>query len=157
MRALSAGKTQTSLYASILLHGPGVNDDRGGTFNTFVLRDDVSWSWGSHQFRFGGEGSYYELNRFNNFAARGTVTFGNATGLVGFQNFLLGRVTTTQGRAGFSTFYFRALDHSYYAQDDWKFNSRLTLNLGFRLEVCRLLTLSQGRSTTARVQVSRMS
>ena len=114
--------------------GPGVNDDRGGTFNTFVLGDDFSWSRGSHQFRFGGEGSYYQLNRFNNFAARGSVTFGNATGLVGFQNFLLGRVTTTQGRAGFSTFYFRALDHSYYVQDDWKFNPRLTFNLGFRLE-----------------------
>ncbi|HJP95260.1 MAG TPA: carboxypeptidase-like regulatory domain-containing protein [Pyrinomonadaceae bacterium] len=114
--------------------GAGVNDDRGGTFNTFVLGDDLSWSHGSHQFRFGGEGSYYQLNRFNNFATRGSVTFGNATGLVGFQNFLLGRVTTTQGRAGFSTFYFRALDHSYYVQDDWKFNQRLTLNMGFRLE-----------------------
>lgn len=114
--------------------GPTVNDDRGGTFNTFVLGDDLSWSHRSHSFRFGGEGSYYELNRFNNFATRGSVSFGNATGLVGFQNFLLGRVTTTQGRAGFSTFYFRALDHSYYVQDDWKFNSRLTFNLGFRLE-----------------------
>jgi hypothetical protein len=123
--------------------GAGVNDDRGGTFNTFVLGDDVSYSWGNHQFRFGGEASKYELNRFNNFATRGSVTFGNTGAgaggagippLVGFQNFLLGRITTTQGRAGFSTFYFRALDQSYYIQDDWKFNSRLTFNLGFRLE-----------------------
>ena len=114
--------------------GAGVNDDRGGTFNTFVLGDDLSWNKGSHNFRFGGEGSYYELNRYNNFATRGSVTFGNATGLVGFQNFLLGRVTTTQGRAGFSTFYFRALDHSYYVQDDWKVTRRLNMNLGIRFE-----------------------
>jgi carboxypeptidase family protein len=123
--------------------GTGVNDDRGGTFNTFVLGDDLSYTHGSHSLRFGGEGSYYQLNRFNNFATRGSVTFGptarNAAGigedpLAGFQNFLLGRITTTQGRAGFSTFYFRALDHSYYVQDDWKFNRRLTFNLGLRLE-----------------------
>jgi hypothetical protein len=123
--------------------GAGVNDDRGGTFNTFVLGDDATYTWGAHTFRFGGEGSYYELNRFNNFAARGSVSFGNTAAgaggagipaLVGLQNFLLGRVTATQGRAGFSTFYFRALDHSYYVQDDWRFNNRLTLNLGLRLE-----------------------
>lgn len=123
--------------------GAGVNDDRGGTFNTFVLGDDATWTLGNHQIRFGGEGSYYELNRYNNFATRGSVTFGNTAAgaggagipaLVGFQNFLLGRVTATQGRAGFSTFYFRALDHAYYVQDDWKATSRLTFNLGFRLE-----------------------
>ena len=70
--------------------GAGVNDDRGGTFNTFVLGDDLSWSKGSHNFRFGGEGSYYELNRYNNFATRGSVTFGNATGLGWFSEFPAG-------------------------------------------------------------------
>ncbi|MGI9104639.1 MAG: TonB-dependent receptor domain-containing protein [Pyrinomonadaceae bacterium] len=123
--------------------GTGVNDDRGGAFNTFVLGDDVSYSLGSHQLRFGGEGSHYQLNRFNNFASRGSVAFGNTAAgaggagipaLVGLQNFLLGRITSTQGRAGFSTFYFRATDVAFYAQDDWKFNQRLTLNLGIRFE-----------------------
>jgi hypothetical protein len=123
--------------------GTGVNDDRGGTFHTFVLGDDFSWTHGSHSLRFGGEGSYYQLNRFNNFATRGSITFagGNASDapgfqtLSGFQNFLLGRVTGGQGRSGFSTFYFRATDYAFYAQDDWKFNSRLTFNFGVRYEL----------------------
>ena len=123
--------------------GTGVNDDRGGTFHTYVIGDDLSWSHGSHTFRFGGEGSYYQLNRFNNFSTRGSITFGagsasDAPGfqtLSGFQNFLLGRVTGGQGSAGFSTFYFRATDYAFYAQDDWKISSRLTLNLGVRYEL----------------------
>jgi hypothetical protein len=123
--------------------GTGVNDDRGGTFHTFVLGDDFSWTHGSHSFRFGGEGSYYQLNRFNNFATRGSITFagGNSSDapgfqtLSGFQNFLLGRITGGQGRSGFSTFYFRATDYAFYVQDDWKWNSRLTFNLGVRYEL----------------------
>ena len=123
--------------------GTGVNDDRGGTFHTFVIGDDFSWTHGNHSIRFGGEGSYYQLNRFNNFATRGSITFagGNSSDapgfqtLSGFQNFLLGRITGGQGRAGFSTFYFRATDYAFYGQDDWKYNSRLTFNFGVRYEL----------------------
>ena len=116
--------------------GTGVNDDRGGAFNTFVFADDVSWTRGRHQFRFGGEITRYQLNRFNRFATRGSVNFAasSADGLLGFQNFLLGKITSTQGRSGFSTFYFRATDAAAYAQDDWKYNDRLTINLGVRWE-----------------------
>lgn len=105
-----------------------VNDDRGGAFNTFVLGDDVSYSYGNHQFRGGVEGTHYQLNRFNNFASRGSVTFAS------FTDFLLGRIQSTQGRSGFSTFYFRATDYSAYLLDDWKITPRLTINLGVRWE-----------------------
>ena len=119
---------------------PGVNDNRGTTDNTFVGADDFSWTHGRHTLRFGGEVNRYQLNRFNNFAARGSVTFSNNTpipnfpALTGFQNFLLGRVSTTQAGAGFFAFAFRATNASAYIQDDWKIFSRLTLNLGLRWE-----------------------
>jgi carboxypeptidase family protein/TonB-dependent receptor-like protein len=128
--------------------GTGVNDDRGGAFNTFYLGDDYSHTLGKHTLRVGYEMSRYQLNRFNRFATRGSVAFSGGTtlctgGAVGctanghlnaFQNFLLGNINSTQGGAGFFNFYFRALDAASYFQDDWKFSPRLTLNLGLRWE-----------------------
>jgi len=79
--------------------GTGVNDDRGGHFNTFYEGDDLSITKGKHLIRIGFEGSQYQLNRFNNFAQRGSVTFKNTKAgadvstdpaLLAFQNFLLG-------------------------------------------------------------------
>ncbi len=115
--------------------GPGVNDNRGGTFNTFEVADDVTHVAGKHTLRFGGEFDRYQLNRYNNFAALGSVTFGSAgPGINDFQNFLLGAVSTTQGQAGFANVYFRAKDAAAYFQDDYKVLPRLTLNLGLRWE-----------------------
>ncbi len=123
--------------------GPGVNDNRGGAFNTFEGADDFSWTIGKHNIRFGGAASRYQLNRFNNFAALGNVTFASTPAgfagmdtpaLTGFQNFLLGRITTTQAQSGIDDVAFRALDAAAYIQDDWKISSRLTLNLGVRWE-----------------------
>jgi len=122
--------------------GAGVNDNRGTVDNTFVGADDFSWTHGKHTIRFGPEVDRYQLNRFNNFAQRGSVTFQNTTAgaggvavpLTGFQNFLLGRISTTQVQSGFSRNYFRATDWAAYAQDDWKVTGRLTVNLGLRWE-----------------------
>jgi hypothetical protein len=119
--------------------GTGVNDERGTVSNTYNLADTVSWTFGKHTLRFGGEGSQYQLNRFNNFAIRGAITFGSTSGAgndySAFANFLQGRVTAIQSAFGDAARNFVATDYGAFVQDDYRYSPRLTFNLGLRWEI----------------------
>src|SRR5205085_1918110 len=118
--------------------GTGVNDDRGTVSNQYNLVDTFSMVMGKHNLRFGGEAVQYQLNRFNNFSVRGSLTFGATTGtgnaFSAFQNFLRGAPTALQSAFGDPARNFIATDYAAFAQDDYRFSSRLTFNLGLRLE-----------------------
>ena len=132
--------------------GTGVNDERGTISNNYNLSNTFSWIKGKHTFRFGGEGTQYQLNRFNKFALRGALTFGaTSSGAAtptpfascttdnndcsAFQNFLRGRITAIQSAAGDPARNFIATDYAAFVQDDYRFSSRLTFNAGLRWEV----------------------
>ena len=118
--------------------GTGVNDERGTISNTYNLVNTLSMVKGKHTLRFGGERSQYQLNRFNNFAVRGALTFGATSGADNdwspFQNFLQGRVTAIQSAFGDAARNFVATDWAAYIQDDYRFSPRLTFNVGLRWE-----------------------
>jgi len=137
--------------------GTGVNDDRGTVSNTYNIVDTFSWIHGKHSLRFGGEAVQYQLNRYNNFAVRGSLTFGSTTsGFTGtaaqvaarqfaqckndtndcsaFQNFLRGRITAIQSAFGDPARNFIATDFAGFIQDDYRRSPRLTINIGLRWE-----------------------
>jgi hypothetical protein len=118
--------------------GTGVNDDRGTVSNQYNLVNTFSMIVGNHNLRMGGEGVQYQLNRFNNFAVRGALTFGATSGtnntFSAFQNFLQGRITAIQSAFGDPARNFVATDFAAFIQDDYRITSRLTLNLGLRWE-----------------------
>ena len=118
--------------------GTGVNDDRGTISNTYNIVDTFSMIAGKHSLRFGGEAVQYQLNRFNNFAVRGSLTFGATTGtgnaFSAFQNFLRGAPTALQSAFGDPARNFIATDYAGFIQDDYRRTPRLTINVGLRWE-----------------------
>jgi hypothetical protein len=118
--------------------GTGVNDDRGTISNTYNIVETFSMITGKHSIRMGGEAVQYQLNRFNNFAVRGSLTFGSTSGagntFTAFQNFLRGAPTALQSAFGDPARNFVATDYAAFIQDDYRRTSRMTINIGLRWE-----------------------
>jgi hypothetical protein len=121
--------------------GPSTNFDQADIDNTFNSADTLSWTRGNHTIRFGFEQRRYQTNLFNNFAENGFLLF------TSFQNFLLGNLNNGESfvGSGITNRDFRGSDYGAYVQDDWKFNKRLTLNLGLRYDYIGPFTDTQDR------------
>lgn len=102
------------------------------TANSYQWRDDLSWTKGSHQFKFGFSYMWYtkvqELfgNTNGSYNFNGTYT-GND-----FADFLLGYSNSYTEQAVQDFGHWNNKSYSLYAQDNWRVNTRLTLNLGLR-------------------------
>src|SRR5580700_5459483 len=98
----------------------------------YQIRDDVSWTHGAHQFKFGGSWALYKKTQDlfgqteGGFGFDGTFT-GND-----FADFLLGDAKSYQELAVQDAGQWNNVSWALYAQDNWRVNRKLTLNLGLR-------------------------
>lgn len=116
--------------------GVGNNDDRGTASNSYQWGDGWSMTVGRHNLHAGGDVIRYQLNRYNNTNARGNIgllQLGSSYPTP-WLNFITGTVTFGGAGAGDSNRYFRAFAADLYLQDDYRWSSRLTLNLGIHWE-----------------------
>ena len=113
--------------------------------NSYIISDNVTWVLGNHSLKFGAEIDRNEFSIYQPAEPRGTLDFGtqftdnpgsdtSGTGGSGFASFLLGVPDSGSISNAIGIDYFRP-SWSFYAQDDWKVNSRLTLNYGLRYEL----------------------
>ena len=120
----------------------GENVDRTVGSNTINLQESLSYTSGRHNFKFGFRFDWLEDNTETLGNRNGTYTFSSATtsrpGSTGsghaFASMLLGAPNAAAMQFGFPILA-RSQAYSFFAQDDWKVNSKLTVNYGLRYEV----------------------
>jgi hypothetical protein len=106
----------------------------------YQIRDDLSWTKGAHQLKFGGSWALYKKvqdlfgQTQGGFTFNGTYT-GNGTPADpgnSFADFLLGTPSAYQELAVQDHGDWNNVSWAAYVQDNWRVNRRLTLNLGLR-------------------------
>ncbi|HEV3200482.1 MAG TPA: carboxypeptidase regulatory-like domain-containing protein [Bryobacteraceae bacterium] len=124
----------------IVLQGGGANapfTTLGGLDNTWVqgrratrifLNDNLAWTAGSHEFRFGTNDRVFRLNDYD-FGA-GVVPLVNYTTLPQFIYGVASTASKTFPLANSQPYHFLNLD--FYAQDTWRVTRRLTWTFGVR-------------------------
>ncbi|HZR66616.1 MAG TPA: carboxypeptidase-like regulatory domain-containing protein [Terriglobales bacterium] len=115
------------------------------TADDYQVRDDVSWTKGSHQFKFGGGWAIYKKVqdyfaetqggfKFDGSATSPGASCDSQTTNCGFDyaDFILGDAQHYAENAYKGVGYWNAISPDAYFQDNWRATHRLTLNLGLR-------------------------
>jgi len=98
----------------------------------YQIRDDLSWTRGAHQFKFGGSWAIYKKVQDLFGDTQGVFNFnGNYTG-TDFGDFLLGLGNSYNELGVQDHGFWNNVSTALYVQDNWRVNRRLTLNLGLR-------------------------
>src|SRR5581483_5196457 len=114
------------------------------TADDYQVRDDLSWTRGSHQFKIGGGWAIYKKVQDYFADTQGGFKFdGSATAPAGcssssancgfdYADFILGDAQSYSENAYKGTGHWNAISPDAYFQDNWRATHRLTLNLGLR-------------------------
>ena len=127
-----------------ILVGTSALQDIKSSAPVTTFADTLSLTRGPHFIRAGGEIRYYQSNFDAPVLTRGVINFTT------FNDFLQGRTSPAPSTLanGITQRNLRSTDYNFFIQDDWKFSSKLTVNLGLRYELDLPPYDTQGRIST---------
>jgi hypothetical protein len=101
----------------------------------YQTRDDLSWTHGRHQFKFGASWLHAVKNQELQANTQGTAIFGNGSfSQDSYVNFLLGDADSFTQLQLLAGKHWVNNNYAGYFNDNWKITNQLTLNLGLRYE-----------------------
>jgi len=151
-QGLFANPTDNPFGFNRLFTGPNVNDRlpgiylNGSTGTTYTsnwtpwnnkaddyqFRDDISWTKGAHQLKFGFSWAIYKKAQDFFADTQGTFKFNGSYSGSDMADFLLGYSQQYAEDAVKSAGQWNNVSYAAYVQDNWRATHRLTLNLGLR-------------------------
>ena len=119
----------------------------------YQIEDAVVWLRGRHQLKFGYRLVDRRPSPFTHTDTRSTITFGTSfvndpltnSGGTGLAEVLLGNFNSAARGFLREPYTLSVVEHGMFAQDDFKVNSRLTLNAGVRYEIFKAPTEEENR------------
>lgn len=143
------GGITTANGISLIGGGDGTYIEYLGDFGQYVIKqrtlqitDSVSWMRGNHSFKFGGSMLKRDMNENRTRFGKGFYFFRDAFGFQqGYSGYevsdmlLTATNFTATGVPGFVPRDTISWENALFAQDDWRLNPNLTLNLGLRWDL----------------------
>lgn len=111
------------------IQGPFAADD-----HTFQFIDNISWTHGTHQIRFGAEIRRDRYNEQGNQNTRSGIQFQTFATGYGFGDYMLGHIQRNSGTAALAVIQMRSTSQYYFINDSWKVRPNLTVEAGLRYE-----------------------
>jgi hypothetical protein len=110
----------------------------------WTIHEDVTMQRSSHELHLGGDVVHLKNHLVNTFTMSGSFTFGNQLSGSNLTDFMLGDASNfLQGGGEFKDMH--GVVYALYAQDNWRVNPKLTLNLGLRWDPYWPYTEEKGR------------
>ena len=137
---MSFGDNNGIQFLPSIGHSCGTRDPE----ESYLYQDTLSFTHGKHSLKFGGSYLRYRSNDYEPGNISGSFAFNNLeTSLPGFvtttghpfASFLMGAAHSASDSIYTTEPGYRQAVMSFFAQDDWRATSKLTLNLGVRWEI----------------------